>query len=523
MFKTLRAKLIFSYAAVVLLGIVLAMLVSLALAKTVSERNIYENLREKGALAFPFVQRELMNQLRPNPQPVLGAIQERILQARLRVLIVNPTTMTVEADTSMAGNATGTRFPLAGADSKVQQLRTEEGLTGKSKLPGDDVNYLYVARSVQVNGPRAAIREALDRPTSYIVVLAQPERVLSDFIRGDLRDYLGPAGLVALLVSLAVAYGLARSISRPIARLSDGAAALARGDYNQRIPVVGRDELAGLTSRFNEMAAEVGQAHQMERDFVANVSHDLKTPLTSIQGFSQAMLDGAITEEAGYKQAASIINTEAQRMGRLVSELVGLSRLQNGLQALNLQITDIEALLSHLTIAMQPQANDAEVTLSLAASEQPTLVMVDGDRLKQAFANLIDNALKHTPPGGRVSIQVYHTPVAVEVSVSDTGQGIPGEDIARVMERFYQVDKSRSSVDGKSAGLGLAIAREIVRAHQGEMLIESTPQAGTTVKVVLPALRTEPLDVPRRGLLQRLHPANRTTQPLLDTNPRTRI
>ena len=201
-------------------------------------------------------------------------------------------------------------------------------------------------------------------------------------------------------------------------------------------------------------------------------------------------------------------------MGRLVSELVGLSRLQNGLLALDLQPTDIESLLSQLTVAMQPQANDCQVRLDLVAAGQTPPVLADGDRLKQAFGNLIDNALKHTPPGGRVTVEVSPVPWAVEVRVTDTGRGIPAEDLPRVMERFYQVDKSRSTVDGKSAGLGLAIAREIIRAHQGEISIESAPEAGTTVRVVLPVPQAEPLPAPRRGLLQRLHPSGRAAQPV---------
>ena len=511
MFKTLRAKLIVSYAAVVALSIFLAVIVSVALARSVSDRTIYESLREKGALAVPAVQRELADQQRPVSQAVLAVVQERMARAQLRVLIVDPSTMMVLADTAMGTNATGEPFSSEG---DAQQLRSQQGLEGKTKLPGEGTTFLYIARTVQVAAPRVGLRGALPRPASYIVVLAQPERVLTDYLRGDLRDYLGPAALIALLVSLIVAVALARSISRPVGRLAEGAAALTRGDYNRRIPVVGHDELADLTRRFNEMAAEVGRAHQMERDFVANVTHDLKTPLTSIQGFSQAMLDGAITEEVGYKQAASIINAEAQRMGRLVSELVGLSRLQNGLLALDLQPTNIESLLSQLTLAMQPQANDCQVRLELVAAGQTPPVLADGDRLKQAFGNLIDNALKHTPPGGRVTVEVSPIPWAVEVRVTDTGRGIPAEDLPRVMERFYQVDKSRSSVDGKSAGLGLAIAREIIRAHQGEISMESAPQAGTTVRVALPAPQAESLPAPRRGLLQKLHPSGRAAQPV---------
>jgi len=310
---------------------------------------------------------------------------------------------------------------------------------------------------------------------------------------------------VALLLSLVVAYALARSISRPIARLAAGAEAMAHGDYGQRLPVEGRDELAALTQRFNEMAAEVGRAHRMERDFVANVSHDLKTPLTSIQGFSQAMLDGAIVDEAGYRQAGEIINSEAQRMSRLVSELLGLSHLQSGLDALETRPVELGALLSQLMMAMQPQATNAGVELKLALRERhPIWVLASEDRLKQAFCNLIDNALKFTSPGGRVTLEAREAGSIAEVLVRDTGQGIPAEDLPRIMERFYQVDKSRSSFEGRSAGLGLAIARDIVRAHNGEISIHSEMGAGTTVRVELPAQPAPEFSRQRGGVLKRL-------------------
>jgi two-component system, OmpR family, sensor kinase len=253
------------------------------------------------------------------------------------------------------------------------------------------------------------------------------------------------------------------------------------------LPVRGQDEIALLTSQFNIMAQEVSNVHQVQRDFVANVSHDLKTPLTSIQGFSQAMLDGSIADEAGFKQAAGIINTESQRMSRMVSQLLSLTQLQSGLRAIELRPVELGPLLGQLVLAMQPQADATGVELLARFSVNSAVVLGSTDMLKQAFGNLIDNALKHTPSGGSISVSLLPTGDGVDVVVSDTGTGIPAADLQRVSERFYQVDKARASGHERSLGLGLAITREIVQAHHGRMRIESSEGKGTSVCVSLPA------------------------------------
>jgi signal transduction histidine kinase len=283
-----------------------------------------------------------------------------------------------------------------------------------------------------------------------------------------------------------VAYFLARSISGPVSRLAEAAAAVSRGDYTGRLPVQGHDEIATLTRRFNVMAEEVGNTHRVQRDFVANVSHDLKTPLTSIQGFSQAMLDGSIRDEAGFKQAAGIINTEAQRMSRMVSQLLSLTQLQSGLRTLELRPVELGPLLGQLVLAMQPQASEAGVDLVAKFGLSSALVLGHADMLKQALGNLIDNALKHTPRGGTITLSLLPASNGVEVQVSDTGEGIPPADLQRVMERFYQVDKARGPGQERSLGLGLAIAREIIETHHGQIRIESAEGKGTTVAVSLP-------------------------------------
>ncbi len=496
----------FTYAAVAVLCLLLALTVTLALAKSFSERTAYQSLREKIGLALPFVTYELAN---PDPQrPRIANIVSRLNNSQLRVLFVDPATMAVQVDTRLPYFPTDKYLTLGDLNSQSSDLYSQKGITGTFKLRGENQTYLYVARGINAKslakgnlGGRQGSNQS-----NVIVVFAQPARNIKQLAQ-DLIDFLGPATLVALVLSLLVGYGLARSISSPIGRLAEGAGAMARGDYNQRIPVKGHDELAALTERFNQMAEEVGRAHHMERDFIANVSHDLKTPLTSIQGFSQAMLDGAIVDQQGYTEVASIINSEAQRMSRLVSELLSLTRLQNGLNSLEMQPTNLGELVSQLVLAMQPQATQAGVDLRMQRGGPDVAVLADSDRLKQAFGNLLDNALKFTPPGGTVKLEIRGTTPQAEVVVSDSGQGIPPEDLNRVMDRFYQVDKSRSSLsDGKSAGLGLAIAREIVRAHNGEIQIESEPGKGTTVHVRLPSTPIEITTPSKRARLKLLNP-----------------
>ena len=489
-----------SYAGVAVLCLLLALVVALALARDYAQTMGFRTLAQKKALAEPYIRLVLTDQLVRGARrgvavrPALEAAREAIRNSGMRVLIVDPATMTVEEDTSRLYDARGKRFPIDDSDPDFQQKIESEGVFGSIQLPGEDMRFQYIAQRFTLpargtqsqQGANAPPPQALQQ-RQLIVVFAQPQRGLGDLLQ-EARGNILPAVAVALLVALMAGYLLARSISRPITRLVQASAAMARGDYSQQLQVEGQDEIATLTREFNHMAAEVARAHQMERDFIANISHDLKTPLTSIQGFSQAMLDGAVQDEAGYKQAAAIINEEAQRMSRLVSQLLNLSRLQSGLVSMEMHPVQLAELLGRLVLAMQPQAQSAGVALLARFSVPGAIVLADPDRLKEAFSNLIDNALKYTPRGGNVTVELGTTGPDVEVLVSDTGPGIPQQDLPRVMERFYQVDKARSSTDGRSVGLGLAIAREIVLAHRGQITIQSAQAQGTTVRVVLPGL-----------------------------------
>ena len=323
-----------------------------------------------------------------------------------------------------------------------------------------------------------------DARRQVIVFTSQPKRLLLLFWFADnLLLPLLRAGMVALVISVLLAWLVARSVARPLRRVAATATAIAQGDLTERAPVSGPQEVQDMAQAFNRMAEQVTSTQQAQRDFVANVSHELKTPLTAIQGFSQAILDGTAADADGIARAAEIINQEAQRMQRMVNDLLHLARFDAGQMVLAHDQVEIGQLLRGCVERMAPQAQGAGVSVTLDVAEG-LFGTGDGDRLAQVMDNLLDNAVTHTPEGGRVTVTGRRAAAEIEVTVSDTGAGIPAESLSRVFERFYQVDKSRQR--GRGAGLGLAITKEIIEAHSGTIIAESVMGLGTKFTVRLP-------------------------------------
>lgn len=254
------------------------------------------------------------------------------------------------------------------------------------------------------------------------------------------------------------------------------------------------------------MAHEVERSRQAQRDFLANVSHDLKTPLTSIQGFSQAMLEGAIHDEQGYERAARIINEEASHMSRLIQQLLSLARLESGEALAERAPIALGELVEQVAEKLGPLVVDAKLEMKLSVSPDLPTVYGDEEHLEQAFSNLIDNAIKYTPAGGRIEIAVQQLRAKggrimrrtdllcappkltdghwVAVCIKDSGSGISEKELPYVFERFYRADKSRDRAG--SSGLGLAIAKEIVEAHGGVIGVHSEQGKGSCFSILLP-------------------------------------
>jgi signal transduction histidine kinase len=289
------------------------------------------------------------------------------------------------------------------------------------------------------------------------------------------------AGLIALVVSVVIAILLARSVYHPIRRVTAVAEKIAQGQYDQEIPVEGPKEVRGLALRFNEMAGKVKQSQYQLRHFVADVSHQLKSPLTSIQGFAQAMLDGTADDSDSKLKAAQVISDESKRMIRQVDELLELSRMQSGQVQMARELVDIKELLLHCQEIFAMRAEDNDILLRTEI--EPLMPIVgDIDSLEHVFCNLLDNALKNSTTKGEVSIVGHNIGNdSIEVMITDNGPGISPEQLPYLFERFYQAGGLRTGT-----GLGLAIAREIVLAHNGKIEVSSMPGEGAVFTVTLP-------------------------------------
>lgn len=295
--------------------------------------------------------------------------------------------------------------------------------------------------------------------------------------------------LLAFVIAISTAIILSRSLTSRLRTLTEGAHAMSRGDYNRAMQLAqvggSHDEVGELASAFQTMATNVSRAQQAERDLVANVSHELKTPLTSIQGFSQAMLDGTVSGEEEYQELALIIQQESQRMRRLVEQMLELSRLEAGTTPLDLAPVAVDEFIEHIGKRYARLGEPKGISVQWGAPTGLSLY-ADAGRLEQVLVNLLDNALQYTDTDGTIALFAqYVQPSGVSFVVRDTGKGIPAADVPRLFERFYQVERSRTG-QGRHVGLGLAIVREIVDAHHGRIAVESTEGVGTTVTVTIP-------------------------------------
>lgn len=339
------------------------------------------------------------------------------------------------------------------------------------------------------------------RPDGTWLVVAAPRPGLAPLLgllTDELARPLAQGGLIALLLALVLAYALARWIADPLQRLIAAARDFPAGTSNDR-PVASRrpaearavseggpHEVRELARAFNGMIARVEASQRSQRDLVANVSHELKTPLTAIQGFSQALIEGAADTPETRQHAAEVIHEEAERMHHMVVQLLDLAGMDAGTAEMQMSTVDICRLLTAVTDIIRPMADKAGIRVELDCSPEMPSLVGDGDRLGQVFTNLLDNAVKFTPRHGQVSLQASVDEGEARVSVADTGAGIPKADLPRIFDRFYQTDGSRDGGKGHGAGLGLAIAQEIVSAHGGRISVRSTPGRGTEFIVQLP-------------------------------------
>jgi len=455
MFTSLRARLWLSYALVITmaLSIVTIVLFVFLLRNPVLSRQTQERLR--GAL----------NLVIANPQAFIDdpAALERLKQTYdVRVLVFN-----TARELLLDSNPNDAQLPFP--------RRNILGRNGQTVVDANGGVWLYAVSRM---------------PNGLVLVITAPRPrvpVLNIFADQFLSPIL-QGGLIALLLSLILAFALSRWVADPLQQVVVAARNFP-SETLQPVSPRGPHEVQDLTRAFNSMVERVHASGQSQKDFVANVSHELKTPLTSIQGFAQAILDDTADSPEAKKQAAQIIYNESGRMHRMALDLLDLARFEGGIADLKMSTVDIGVLLRGIVEKFTPQAQKAGVRLQVNIQNNLPLLIADGDRLAQVFTNLMDNALKFTPVNGQVTLSAVSFGDEMELSVTDTGIGVENEALPRLFDRFYQVDASRAGGDKHGAGLGLAIVKEIVQAHGGRIIVRSQVEHGTTFVINLPLAR----------------------------------
>ncbi len=304
-------------------------------------------------------------------------------------------------------------------------------------------------------------------------------------VRGAMTTALAVATVAAILTAVAVSLFVTRRIVAPIQAMARASTRIAAGRYGERVPVPSADELGELATHFNQMAETLERIEARRRDLIADVAHELRTPLASIAGYMEGLLDGVMPAQPETFHRA---HREAIRLQRLVDDLQELSRAEAGQVPVHPRPVEVRGLTEAAATRLRPQFDDKDVALTVDVPRGLPPVLADPDRIGQVLTNLLGNALQYTPAGGRVEIRARREDGSVAIAVVDTGIGIPAEHLPHVFDRFYRVDRSRARASGGS-GIGLTIARHLVEAHGGSIHAESAgPGRGSTFTVTLPAV-----------------------------------
>ncbi len=488
----------------VALGTLLALTLGLTVASILAFRSIerLELLRAEEALAartglVSFALEPLLSRSADRPRLQTMA-KELGRHASARVTIIDHTG-NVLADSDVADDAVA-QIENHSTRPEVQQAFASGRGTNARRSDTTGQRTVYLALQVTPAGAK--------HPS--IVRLGLPLTLLEQRVH-DLQRTLMIAFGVAFVIAVTVSLFIARGLTRPLSDIAVVARQLAGGSLGQRIQTKSNDEVGVLAATLNQMADQMDRditalrrLEQVRKDFVANVSHELRTPLTSIKGYVEALLDGAKDNPEEATRFLQIILNQSDRLNLILEDLLQLSQIESGLVRFKRDPVRLSALVERTLPLIRPLVDKKRQSLTVAVSPDLPPVSGDEDRLVQVLTNLLDNAVKYTPEGGTIHIagriagQPADDPAQVELSVTDTGIGIPDADRPRVFERFYRVDKARSREMG-GTGLGLSIVRHIVEAHNGKIWVEGHQPAGSRFVIHLPSAESEGLSSPRKS------------------------
>lgn len=463
MLRSLRFRLPALFLAAIALAFVVASLIALRLFQEhTREETLNELRREANGLAQLYAESSLRTVDENRAAPVFAA---KTLEAATgdRIFYVGATPFPGE-------DAGLTRLLPSdiGVDVSGDRVRTFEFTP-----PGEERLLLAASHPLRPGGPNT--------PAFGALVVAKPKTELRDAWL-TLISRLAFAFLVSLLVVGALAWYLSRRITGPVLALSQAADEIAEGRYEVEVPKVPTgDEIGHLADRFRQMAARLGEAEELERNFLMSVSHELRTPLTAIRGHVAALREGVVTDPELAEASLTVVAEEAERLGRLVGDVLDLAKLDAHRFTVLTEEVDMGRLCDRAYSTFSEEARRREIDYTRRSDEEPVIVS-DGDRVLQIISNLLSNAFRWTPDGGRIDLALGSSNGAVTVDVADNGPGIGPEEQERIFRPFW-------SRDGRGTGLGLPIAKELAVALGGRIELETEVGTGSRFRLVLPARR----------------------------------
>lgn len=331
-------------------------------------------------------------------------------------------------------------------------------------MPIDDVHYEY--GFIRVAMPLSHIDQRLDRMRNVVIVAASL------------------TGIIALLLG----FWIARSFAAPLSRMTDMAQLLSEGDYKHRLEFERQDEMGELAETLNIFAETAAQREAIRRDFIANASHELKTPVTAIQGITETLLEDVNMDESTRQHFLQKMNSQSIRLSQLISDLLTLSRLESS-DTDSFENINLNKIIEDSCNELQPFAKEKRLSMKIQHPKNIVAIYGDEKSLSQMLVNLVDNAIKYTPEGGGVTVLLTTVHGQAIIEVKDNGIGIDPAEQQRIFERFYRVDKARSKTLG-GTGLGLSIVKHIVIRHHGHIVLESSLGKGSLFRVTLPLVNS---------------------------------
>jgi signal transduction histidine kinase len=322
------------------------------------------------------------------------------------------------------------------------------------------------------------------RTIAYLAVITpafEPNPQEIQFIRQTNRALIF-ASLIAVILAILLGLLFTKTLLKPLASLHKAMRKIEKGDLSQRVPVTDNDELGDVISGFNNMSNALAKATAQRNQMTADIAHELRSPLTVINGYLEALQDGSLEPTS---ERLEIIQQEVNQLNRLVNDLRTLSLADAGQLSINKAIIDVATLFQHLEDAFDLVAKSQNIELHFHKTEDLKTIFADEGRILQVLSNLLTNAIRHTDAGGKVIVEAHQKNVSTIIKVSDTGEGIPDDQLAQIFQRFYRADPSRQSMSGET-GLGLSIVKTLIEAHNGKVDVQSQIGHGTTFTIELP-------------------------------------